>query len=81
MFLECEIILLEWFLKDHVTMKTGVMMLKIQHWITEMNYISKYNKIENSYFKFYFFFFLQYYCFYCIFDQIDAALVRLLSKK
>ena len=25
-----EIIILEWFLKDHVTLKTGVMMLKIQ---------------------------------------------------
>ncbi len=30
MFLEQQIIILEWFLKDHVTLKTGVMMLKIQ---------------------------------------------------
>ncbi len=36
------------FLKDHVT---GVMMLKIQLLITEINYILKYIQIENSYFK------------------------------
>ncbi len=29
----------EWCLKDHVTLKTGVMMLKIQLRITEINYI------------------------------------------
>ncbi len=29
MFLELQIIILEWFLKDHVTLKTGVMMLKM----------------------------------------------------
>ncbi len=28
MFLEQQISILEWFLKDHVTLKTGVMMLK-----------------------------------------------------
>ncbi len=28
--IEQQIIILEWFLKDHVTLKTGVMMLKIQ---------------------------------------------------
>jgi len=33
MFLEHQIIILEWFLKDHVTMKPGVMMLKIQLYI------------------------------------------------
>ncbi len=27
-----------WFLKDHVTLKTGVMMLKIQLYITGINY-------------------------------------------
>ncbi len=31
-----------WFLKDHVTLKTGVMMLKIQLCITGINYILKY---------------------------------------
>jgi len=41
----------EWFLKDHVTLKTGVMMLKIQLRITGINYILKYIKIERSYFK------------------------------
>jgi len=30
MFFEHQIIILEWFLKDHVTLKTGVMMLNIQ---------------------------------------------------
>jgi len=29
MFLEQNICILEWFLKDHVTLKTGVMMLKM----------------------------------------------------
>ncbi len=33
-----------WFLKDHVTLKTGVMMLKIQLCITGINYILKYRK-------------------------------------
>jgi len=32
MFLEQQISILEWVLKDHVALKTGVMMLKIQHW-------------------------------------------------
>ncbi len=38
--------------EDHVTLKTGVMMLKIQLRITEINYILKYIYIENSYFEF-----------------------------
>jgi len=29
MFLEHQIIILDWFLKDHVTLKTGIIMLKI----------------------------------------------------
>ncbi len=37
--------------EDHVTLKTGVMMLKIQLYFTGMNYILKYIKIENIYFK------------------------------
>ncbi len=53
MFPEQQISILEWFLKDHVTLKTGVMMLKIQLCITGINYISKYIKSEKSYFKFY----------------------------
>ncbi len=39
MFLEQLISRLEWFLKDHVTLKTGVMMLKIQLCITDINSI------------------------------------------
>ncbi len=40
--------ILEWFLKDHVTLKTGVMMLKIQLYITKINYILTYILIENK---------------------------------
>ncbi len=39
----------EWLMKDHVTLKTGVMMLKIQRCITEINYIWKYIKIGIQY--------------------------------
>ncbi len=35
--------------EDHVTLKTGVMMLKIQLRITEINYSLTYILIENSY--------------------------------
>ncbi len=45
-FLEQQISTLEWFLKDHVTLKTGVMMLKIQLCITVINYILKYIQIQ-----------------------------------
>ncbi len=41
--------------EDHVTLKTAVMMLKIQRCITEINYILTDIQIENCYFK------LQYY--------------------
>ncbi len=51
MFLEQQIGILEWFLKDHVTLKTGVMMLKIQLCITGINYILKYIHVENTSFK------------------------------
>ncbi len=48
MFLEQQISISEWFLKDHVTLKTGVIMLKIQLCITEINYIIKYIQTENN---------------------------------
>ncbi len=51
MFIEQQISILEWFLKDHVTLKTGVMTLKIQIYVTGINYILKYSQIENSYFE------------------------------
>ncbi len=38
-FIEQQISILEWFLIDHVTLKTGVMMLKIQLCIKGINYI------------------------------------------
>ncbi len=37
--------------KDHVTLKTGVMMLKIQLYFTGINYILQYIHIENRCFK------------------------------
>ncbi len=37
--------------EDHVTLKTGVMMLKIQIYITEINNILQYIQTENSYFN------------------------------
>ncbi len=50
-FLEQQISILERFLKDHMTLKIGVLMLKIQLCITGINYILKYIKIENICFK------------------------------
>ncbi len=60
--------------EDHVTLKTGVIMLKIQLCITGINYIVKYIQIVNSlnYNKI-----SQCYSFYCIIDQINAALVNI----
>ncbi len=37
--------------EDHVTLKTGEMMLKIQLRITEINYILQYIHRENIYFN------------------------------
>ncbi len=48
-FLNQQISILEWFLNDHVTLKTGVMMLKIKLCITQINSILKYIQIENGY--------------------------------
>ncbi len=48
MLIGCQISILEW-LKDHVTLKTGEMMLKIQLSVTEISYIQK-NQIESSFF-------------------------------
>ncbi len=44
MFLEQHIIMIS---EDHVTLKTGVMMLKIQLCNTEINYILQYIQTEN----------------------------------
>ncbi len=41
-----QVCMYEWFLKDHVTLKTGIMMLKIQFTITSLNDILKSIKIE-----------------------------------
>ncbi len=61
--------------EDHVTLKTGVMMLKIQLCFTEINCILKYIKQEtntrncNN--------ISQYYCSFLYFDQINTALMTI----
>ncbi len=63
-------IILVRFLKDHVTLKTGEIMLKIQL-RSKINYIVKYIQIENSYFNlWYYFTILQY---LVCFDQIQPS--------
>ncbi len=66
-FVEQQISILDWFLKDHVTLKTGVMILKIQlcHYknkniLNQKPVILNYKNISE---------------YYCIFDQINAAFV------
>ncbi len=62
------------FLKDHVTLKTEVIMPKIQLCITEkINYILQYIHIE--FFFFIVILFLQYYNLYlhCMFDHINKT--------
>ncbi len=54
--------------EDHVTLKTGVMMLKIQRCITGIKYIFKYIQIENSHFKFH-----NITISYCICDERNAV--------
>ncbi len=54
MFLEHQISLFKGFPKDRVTLKTGVMIMKIQLCITQINYILKLIKIEKSYCNYYF---------------------------
>ncbi len=51
MFLEQQISILECFLKDHMALKTEVMMLKNSTLITAISYIFQYIKTESSYFK------------------------------
>ncbi len=50
MFIEQQISI-EWFLKDHVILKTGVIMQKIQLCFTEINYIVKNIEIKTDFFK------------------------------
>ncbi len=73
MFLEQQISILEWFLKDHVTLKPGV---KIQIWITGINYIWKYIQIETQLFQILIIFqTTTIYC--CIIDQINTGLLSI----
>ncbi len=58
-FLSTKISILEWFLKDHLTVKTEVWAIENPAFaITGINNILKYIKIENSYFTSYFNFIL-----------------------
>ncbi len=59
--------MIEWFLKDHVTPKTGVIMLKIQLYVTGINSILKYIQI------YIYFLICNNISQYCTFDQISAA--------
>ncbi len=52
MFLEQQIKIIKLYLKDHVTLKTGVIMLKIQLCITGINYILTNIQIETIYLRF-----------------------------
>ncbi len=63
------------FLKDHVTVKTEIMAAEnLDLSSQERNRIKKYREIEKSYFE------LQYFTVvYCVFDQIIAALVKLMT--
>ncbi len=71
----------EWFLKDHVTLKTGVIMLKIQLCITGINDILKYILIENSYFKLIIFHkIIIYFTVFCWEKNAALVSIRLLSK-
>ncbi len=59
--------------EDHVTQKTGAMMLEIQFCITAIHYILQYIHIENNYLKLY-----GYFTFSTVFfEQINAALVSI----
>ncbi len=62
---ERQISILEWFLKDHVTLKSG-QMAKFIFVITGINDLLKHIKIFQNIIDFYY-----------IFDQINAALVSI----
>ncbi len=77
MFFEYQIRILEWFLKDHVTLKTGIMMLKIYFCITGINYILQYIKIEKLFEIVIVFHNI---CFHCILMRIfDWTLKRIMN--
>ncbi len=78
MFPEHQISILEWFLKDNMTLNSGIMMLKIQLCVTGTNWILKYIQMENSTVIL---IAIIFYCFYCIFDQINAAYHRIAHLK
>ncbi len=77
MFLENQISILKWFLKDHVTLKTGVMAAKrINYSIKLINYVLIYIKIENGFIVIIFHNITD---FTLIFDKLNAALKSILD--
>ncbi len=68
----------QWFLKDHMTLKTGVFMLKIQSWITGINYILIYSN-RKQFFETAII--IHNITLYCILDddQISAASVSIIT--
>ncbi len=69
MFLEKQIGILELFLKDYATLKTGVMMLKIQLWSEELITLENILKLKTmSFLK-------------KLFDQINETLVSIRDLK
>ncbi len=77
MFPEHQISILEWFLKDNMTLNSGIMMPMIQLCVTGINQILKQIQIENRTVIT----ILIIYSLYCIFDQINAAYHRIAHLK
>ncbi len=68
MFIEHQISILEWFLKDNLTVKTGELaaqnLFKFENTLQEKTLVLNCNNISQ-------------YLFYYVFDQINAALVSI----
>ncbi len=64
--------------EDHVTLKTGEMMIKIQRCITEINYILTYIYIKKKTAILNSKNISQYDCFSCVLAQINAVLLNFL---
>ncbi len=76
MFLEQQISISERSLKDHVTLKTGVMMLETQLGITGIYYILQYINRENSYYFTILLFLLHFWSNKCSFVERKRLLLK-----
>ncbi len=65
--------------EDHVTLKTGVMLLKTQRCVTKISYIL--NVYSNTKPILEIAIISQYYSFFCVFDQINTALMSIKDIK